>query len=90
MLGSTTPETLHWTWLDLKPSGKMNLRVLGRVSAGGGEGELPGGSLFDVGVGLVGGGSSRRDGGGLGEGDSSVLAVLGDDNIFEEGFDDEF
>ena len=63
--------------------------VLGGVGAGGGEGELPGGSLFDVGVGLVGGGSSGGDGGGFGEGDSSVLAVLGDDDILEEGFYDE-
>ena len=64
--------------------------VLSGVGAGGGEGELPGGSLFDVGVGFVGGGSSGCDGGGFGEGDSSVLAILGDDDILEEGFDYEF
>ena len=56
---------------------------------GGCESEFPGSSLLDEGIGSVGDLSSGSNGWGLGERYSSILTILGDDDILEESLDDE-
>ena len=64
--------------------------VVGWVGGGWGESEFPGGALFDVGVGPVGEYAAGGGDWGFGEGDSSELAIAGDDDIFEKSLDHEF